>query len=83
MMNNNLFDPITLEVMRNAFYSVADEMIAALVRASYSTTLKPARCVVRGLYPCRRAGCAERDWHAAAPRHNEQRSAHGDGGVSV
>ena len=30
------FDPITLEVMRNAFYSIADEMIVALIRASYS-----------------------------------------------
>ena len=36
-------DPITLEVMRNAFYSVADEMIAALVRASYSTNIKDRR----------------------------------------
>ena len=34
------FDPITLEVMRNAFYSIADEMIVALIRASYSTNIK-------------------------------------------
>ncbi len=36
------FDPITLEVMRNAFYSIADEMIVALIRASYSTNIKPS-----------------------------------------
>jgi N-methylhydantoinase B len=33
-------DPITLEVMRNAFYSIADEMLAALVRTGFSTNIK-------------------------------------------
>ena len=28
-------DPITLEVMRNGLYSIADEMTAALVRTCY------------------------------------------------
>lgn len=42
-MNPARVDPITLEVMRNAFYSIADEMIAALVRASYSTNIKDRR----------------------------------------
>ena len=40
-------DPITLEVMRNGFYSIADEMIAALIRASYSTNIKDRRGHVR------------------------------------
>lgn len=34
-MTTATIDPITLEVMRNAFYSIADEMIAALIRSSY------------------------------------------------
>jgi N-methylhydantoinase B len=42
-MSPSTTDPITLEVMRNAFYSIADEMIAALVRASYSTNIKDRR----------------------------------------
>ena len=36
-------DPITLEVMRNAFSSIAEEMDASLVRASYSTNIKDRR----------------------------------------
>ena len=36
-------DPITLEVMRNALYSIADEMTAALVRTGYSTNIKDRR----------------------------------------
>jgi N-methylhydantoinase B len=36
-------DPITLEIMRNAFQSVADEMTAALVRTAYSTNIKDRR----------------------------------------
>ena len=39
-MNKTRIDPITLEVMRNSFYSISDEMVAALVRASYSTNIK-------------------------------------------
>ena len=36
-------DPITLEIMRNAFQSTADEMTAALVRTAYSTNIKDRR----------------------------------------
>lgn len=36
-------DPIRLEVMRNALYSVTDEMVAALVRTAYSTNIKDRR----------------------------------------
>jgi N-methylhydantoinase B len=36
-------DPITLQVMTNAVYSVADEMVAALIRTSYSTNIKDRR----------------------------------------
>ena len=36
-------DPITLEVLRNALYSIADEMIGGLIRASYSTNIKDRR----------------------------------------
>ena len=43
-------DPITLEVMRNGFYSIADEMIAALIRASYSTNIKDRRDTSCAIY---------------------------------
>jgi len=43
-------DPVTLEVMRNAFYSIADEMIAALIRASYSTNIKDRRDTSCAIY---------------------------------
>jgi N-methylhydantoinase B len=36
-------DPVTLEVMRNGLYSIADEMTAALVRTGYSTNIKDRR----------------------------------------
>ena len=36
-------DPITLEIMRYRFQSIADEMIAALVRTAYSTNIKDRR----------------------------------------
>lgn len=43
-------DPITLEVMRNALYTIAEEMIAALVRASYSTNIKDRRDASCAIY---------------------------------
>jgi N-methylhydantoinase B len=36
-------DPVTLQVMTNGFYSIADEMIAALIRTAYSTNIKDRR----------------------------------------
>ena len=36
-------DPITLQVMTNAIYSVADEIVATLIRTSYSTNIKDRR----------------------------------------
>lgn len=39
----NGIDPITLEIVRNAFQSAADEMTAALVRTAYSTNIKDRR----------------------------------------
>lgn len=36
-------DPITLQVMTSSFYSIADEIVAALVRTSYSTNIKDRR----------------------------------------
>ncbi len=36
-------DPITLQVMTNGLYSIADEMIAALIRTAYSTNIKDRR----------------------------------------
>lgn len=42
-MSQATIDPITLEVMRNAFGSIADEMNASLVRSSYSTNIKDRR----------------------------------------
>ena len=51
---NKTTDPITLEIMRNALFSIADEMTAALVRTAYSTNIKDRRdcscaiCTVNG-----------------------------------
>ena len=42
-MSRNKTDPITLEIMRNAFQSIADEMTAALIRTAYSTNIKDRR----------------------------------------
>lgn len=49
-MTTATIDPITLEVMRNAFYSIADEMIAALIRSSYSTNIKDRRDTSCAIY---------------------------------
>ena len=49
-MTSKQIDPITLEVMRNAFYSIADEMIFALIRASYSTNIKDRRDASCAIY---------------------------------
>ena len=49
-MTSARVDPVTLEVMRNAFYSIADEMIVALVRASYSTNIKDRRDTSCAIY---------------------------------
>lgn len=49
-MASTAVDPITLEVMRNAFYSIADEMIAAIIRASYSTNIKDRRDTSAAIY---------------------------------
>jgi len=40
---NQTIDPVSLEVMRNALMSIADEMSAALVRTAYSTNIKDRR----------------------------------------
>ena len=52
-MTQAAVDPITLEVMRNAFYSIADEMIVALVNASYSTNIKDRRDASCAIYTAR------------------------------
>ncbi|NIP85688.1 MAG: hydantoinase B/oxoprolinase family protein [Planctomycetales bacterium] len=39
----NPIDPVTLEIMRNRWRAVAEEMCMALVRASYSTNIKDRR----------------------------------------
>lgn len=36
-------DPITLQVMTNAIYCIADEMMAALIRTSFSSNIKDRR----------------------------------------
>ncbi len=46
-------DPITLEVMRNAFQSVAEEMGAALVRTALSTNIKDRRDCSTAIYTAR------------------------------
>jgi len=43
-------DPITLEVMRNVFQSVAEEMGAALIRTALSTNIKDRRDCSSGIY---------------------------------
>ena len=52
-MTQAAVDPITLEVMRNAFYSIAEEMIVALVNASYSTNIKDRRDASCAIYTAR------------------------------
>ena len=37
------WDPVTLEVFRNLFYSVAEEMGVALCRTSFSPNIKERR----------------------------------------
>ena len=49
-MTTKNIDPITLEVMRNAFYSISEEMNAALIRASYSTNIKDRRDASCAIY---------------------------------
>ncbi|MAG37609.1 MAG: 5-oxoprolinase [Dehalococcoidia bacterium] len=49
-MSTAKLDPVTLEVMRNAFYSIADEMLVALIRASYSTNIKDRRDTSCAIY---------------------------------
>jgi N-methylhydantoinase B len=46
----NKTDPITLEVMRNAFQSVAEEMGAALIRTALSPNIKDRRDCSTGIY---------------------------------
>ena len=43
-------DPILIEVIRSALYSVADEMVAALVRTAYSTNIKDRRDCSAAVY---------------------------------
>ena len=43
-------DPITLEVMRNSFQSVAEEMGAALIRTALSTNIKDRRDCSTAIY---------------------------------
>jgi len=47
---NNKIDPILLEVLRNAFNSISDEMEASLVRTAYSTNIKDRRDCACGIY---------------------------------
>ncbi len=46
-------DPITVEILGNAFSSIADEMGEALVRASYSTNIKERRDCSTALFDTR------------------------------
>ncbi len=43
-------DPILMEVARSALYSVADEMVAALIRTAYSTNIKDRRDCSAAIY---------------------------------
>ncbi len=43
-------DPVTLEVMKNTLFSIAEEMGAVLVRAAYSTNIKDRRDCSCALY---------------------------------
>jgi N-methylhydantoinase B len=61
-------DAITLEVMRNALYSIADEMTAGLVRASYSTNIKDRRDCSCALYTTTGEVVAMSEW-GGTPLH--------------
>ncbi|MBI3968490.1 MAG: hydantoinase B/oxoprolinase family protein [Chloroflexi bacterium] len=43
-------DPVTLEVLKNALYAIADEMNATLMRTAYSTNIKDRRDCSSGVY---------------------------------
>jgi len=47
---NTTVDPITLEVMRNAFQSIAEEMGATLIRTALSTNIKDRRDCSTAMY---------------------------------
>ena len=61
-------DPITLEVMRNALYSIADEMTAGLVHASYSTNIKDRRDCSCAIYTLGGEVVAMSEW-GGTPLH--------------
>jgi N-methylhydantoinase B len=61
-------DPITLEVMRHALYSIADEMTAGLVHASYSTNIKDRRDCSCALYTLGGEVVAMSEW-GGTPLH--------------
>jgi N-methylhydantoinase B len=61
-------DPILLEVMRNALYTITDEMMGALIRTSYSTNIKDRRdCSCSLFLPDRRV--AAQSEMSATPLH--------------
>ena len=49
-MSTSTIDPVTLEVMRNAFHSIAEEMNVSLVRVAYSTNIKDRRDCSSAIY---------------------------------
>ncbi|MBV9168556.1 MAG: hydantoinase B/oxoprolinase family protein [Chloroflexi bacterium] len=61
-------DAITLEVMRNALYSIADEMTAGLVHASYWTNIKDRRDCSCALYTTAGEVVAMGEW-GGTPLH--------------
>jgi N-methylhydantoinase B len=62
-----VFDPILMEVVRSALYSVADEMVAALVRTAYSTNIKDRRDCSAAVYTPSGAVIAQSE--VATPLH--------------
>src|SRR5438132_6421564 len=68
MAHTTAVDPIKVEVMRNALYSIADEMTAGLVHASYSTNIKDRRDCSCALYALDGQVIAMSEW-GGTPLH--------------
>jgi len=65
---NTQVDPVLLEVMRNALYTITDEMMGALIRTAYSTNIKDRRDCSSSLFLPNRKVVAQSEM-SATPLH--------------
>ncbi len=60
-------DPIELEIFKNIYHSIAEEMGAALRRTAFSPNIKERRDYSCAVFDCRRRGDRHGRSHARAP----------------